>query len=95
VDIFKLGEHGGPEDEKKRELFFESLFVFFQEFFYATGRIDKFLLSGEERMAGGTDLHSHFFIDTADGYFVAAGTDGINLIILGMDIFFHGKPPKL
>jgi hypothetical protein len=95
MNIFKLGEHGGPEDGKKRELLIEGLTVFFQEFFYPAGRINKFLLAGEKRMAGGTDLHSHFRIDAADGYFVAAGAYGIDLMILGMDIFFHRKPPKL
>jgi hypothetical protein len=95
MNIFKLGEHGEPEDEKKRELLVESLPVFFQEFFYPTSRINKFLLSCKKRMAGGTDLHFHFSIDTADGNFVAACAYGIDLMILGMDIFFHRKPPKL
>jgi hypothetical protein len=65
--------------------------IFLFEFFNPPGSIDQFLLSGKERMAGGTDFNPYFVHHGTEFEFVAAGTNSGDLMIGGMDIGFHGK----
>ncbi len=57
--------------------------------FNATGRVDKFLLTGEERMAGRTDIDIDLRLRAAGREFVATGTLYMAGDIPGMDFFFH------
>jgi hypothetical protein len=82
-------EQTAPEGRLRRLLIVFG--VFFAETINPTGCIEKFLLAGEERMAGGADL------DLDIGTLGRPGFDDIAAVALdrhrfvfGMDSFFHG-----
>lgn len=67
------------------------LFVAAVELINTTGGIDKFLLSGEERMAFGADSDLGFRTGGFDVPNFAAGAGNDRVFVLGMNIFFHFK----
>jgi hypothetical protein len=72
---------------------FVGVFVFFQEPFDASGRVDQLLFAGEKRMALGTDFHPDIFPGGTDLKDIAAGASNRCLMIRGMNIGFHGAKP--
>jgi hypothetical protein len=62
---------------------------FFAESLDATGRIDEFLLSGEERMAGATDVDVDFCDGAASDKGIATGAVNVAISIFGVDFGFH------
>jgi hypothetical protein len=70
--------------------------VLLVELLDTAGRVNQLLLAGKKGMAGGTDFHIDFFVHGAEFEFAAAGAFGHNLVVLGMNVRFHGypKPPK-
>jgi hypothetical protein len=63
------------------------------EALHSSGGVQKLLLTGEERVAGGADFH----VDIASvcgpgGKGVTAGTMHANFVIIGMDGGFHNSP---
>jgi hypothetical protein len=68
----------------------EMLGVLLVELLDPAGGIDQFLLAGEKGMAGGTDFHLDLLVNGAELNLVAAGALGLDLVIGGMDISFHG-----
>ena len=69
-----------------------SLAVATGEFLNSTRGIDKLLLAGEERMAGGANADSHVLSRRARGVNRAAG-GAINggFVVVGMDVGLHGR----
>ena len=63
--------------------------ILLHKFFNPAGGVNQFLLTGKKGMAGGAYLNLHFRIDRSKLYFIPAGTLCCNLMVLGMDIFFH------
>jgi len=61
------------------------------EFVYATKLIYKTLFTGKEWVALGTDVDSHIRLGRAGEERGAARTGDCDLIVLWMDIRFHGK----
>jgi hypothetical protein len=59
------------------------------ESFDATGRIDEFLLSGEERMAGATDVDVDFCDGAAGDKGIATSAVDVAISIFGMNLRFH------
>src|SRR5437773_2503760 len=57
--------------------------------FYSPGRIHQFLLPGKEGMAAGTDFQTDLGFRRASLKLVATGTGYQDLVILGMNAFFH------
>jgi hypothetical protein len=53
------------------------------------GRVDQFLLSGEEGMALGTDFNTDIGLGGTNGHFVAAGATNDGFFIVGMNSAFH------
>ena len=60
-----------------------------REFFYAPGRINKFLFAGEKRMAGGTDADFNVSFGRASVINRAARTNDVGLLIIGMNVRLH------
>lgn len=71
------------------QLFIANFAVTLTETFYTTRRIYKFLLTGEKRVAFGTD--TYFDFRTGGLYFpdCAASANHFGIAILRMDVFFH------
>ena len=64
--------------------------VFALKTLHASGGVDKFLLSGEERMAIGTDVEPEVGFQCALGLPLGtAGTGHFSWFIFGMNTFFH------
>jgi len=59
------------------------------EAIYATTCVNKLLLACEERMALGTDIHSHLFFYRTCNEFSAASADYFTFAVIGMCIWFH------
>ena len=59
------------------------------EAIYATTCVDELLLTREERMALGTDIHSHLFFYRTCNEFSAASADYFTFAVIGMCIWFH------
>jgi hypothetical protein len=69
--------------------------VLFLEPVYPSCSIDKLLLTCVKRMALGADFNMDFFPDTGLGFkLVSTGAAYLGVAELGMDIFFHYKPPN-
>jgi len=65
---------------------------FLFEFIDSTFDVGKFLSTGKERMALGTDFYFYFFDGGAGSEGVAAGTADLTVgIVFRMDIFSHGQ----
>ena len=65
---------------------------FLFEFVDSTFNIGKFLSTGKERMAFGTDFHFYFFNGRAGSEGVATGTTDLTVgVVFRMDIFSHGQ----
>jgi hypothetical protein len=62
---------------------------FLAESLDATGRIDEFLLSGEEWMAGTTDIDVDFCDGAAGDEGIAAGAVDVAISLFGVDFGFH------
>jgi hypothetical protein len=60
-----------------------------REFFHAPGSIDKFLFTGEKRMAGGADADFNISFGRASVINRAARANDIGLLIIGMNVRFH------
>jgi hypothetical protein len=70
-----------------------STIVFLAKLVDASRRIKDFLLAGEERVAGGANLHMEFFLTqggTGDEL-VAAATYDLDILVLRMNIRFHDR----
>lgn len=94
VDITKKNNRAGRMKIKKRlPLFFLHLgivlCVTLLELLDPTGGINKFLLACEKRMACRTDFDLDLTHNGTELHLVAAGTDRLNLVIFGMNSFFH------
>lgn len=55
----------------------------------ASAAVDKLLLTGEERVALGTDLHLYILLCGTGFDHVAAGALDSGGLVIGMDPFFH------
>ena len=82
-------KRGRPVLKRHREG--SGLLVAAVEFINTTGGIDKFLLSGEERMAFGANGDLGFRTGGFDVPNFAAGAGNDRVFVLGMNIFFHFK----
>ena len=60
-----------------------------REFFYAPGRINKFLFAGEKRMAGGTDADFNVSFGRASVINRPARANDIGLLVIGMNVRLH------
>lgn len=60
------------------------------EFFDSSGGIDELLLTGKERMAGGTDTDFNVCAGRAGAVGGSTSADDGRLDVFGMDISFHG-----
>jgi hypothetical protein len=70
-----------------------SAIVFLAKLIDAPRRIKNFLLAGEERVAGGANLHMEFFLTqsgTGDEL-VAAAAYNLNILVSRMNIRFHDR----
>jgi hypothetical protein len=54
-----------------------------------SGGVDQLLLSGEERVALGTDFNTDIGFGGTDGHFVAAGATNDGFFVIGMNSAFH------
>ena len=61
----------------------------FLELLNTPAAVDELLLSGKERMAGGTYVQSHFFLDRLALQRVAACTSHLADFIVWMNSLFH------
>lgn len=59
------------------------------EAIYATTCIDKLLLTREERMALGTDIHFHLFFYRTCNELCTASAGYFTFAVIGMCIWFH------
>jgi len=57
----------------------------------ATGCVDEFLLSGEEGVAGATDIDVDLWDSAAGDERVATGAVDVAISIFGVDFGFHGQ----
>ena len=66
------------------------------EFVHASAGVNKFLLAGEVWMALGADFNSEFLhvLRRAGLESVSASADDCDVMILGMDTFFHFCSPN-
>jgi hypothetical protein len=64
---------------------------FVLELFDTTGRVDELQLAGVEGMASVADINLQFFAYAARDKRVAATAGNFGLMILGMDVCFHGR----
>ncbi len=78
-----------------RLFFFQMLGVFLHELLYAPGRVNEFLLTGEEWMTGRANFNPHFPLDRTELNLTATGTGCNYFIVLRMDSFFHWYAPSL
>ena len=85
------GYEGKMEGRGNGYLLFAALdtCIFLLEFLNTPRGINQFLLSGEIRMTGGTNLDSHLFIHGSEFDLIAASTNSLDLIIFWMGIWFH------
>jgi len=63
--------------------------VFFLEFLNTACGIDEFLLTCKKRMAGGTDFNFDCLVYRTELNFITTSALGFNLMVCGMDIWFH------
>ena len=63
--------------------------VFFLKAVDSAGRVNQFLLAGEEGVALGTDFHLDIFLGGSHIKGGAAGTGRCGFCVVRMDIFFH------
>src|SRR2546430_11897524 len=61
-----------------------------REFLHPPGRIDELLFPGEKRMAGGANTDFNVPLGRARVIDSAASADDIGLVILRMNVRFHG-----
>ena len=56
---------------------------------YAAACINKLLLAREERVALGTDIHSHLFLYRTCNELCTASADYFTFAVIGMCVWFH------
>lgn len=59
---------------------------------YTSFSVDNLLLSGEERVASAADFNSYLLFCGTQVYFVPAHAGSDELVVLGVNSFFHLKP---
>jgi hypothetical protein len=59
------------------------------EAFNTSGRVNQLLFSRKERMAGRTEFQPDFLFGGASFKLVAAGAGNNNVMVFGMNSFFH------
>jgi hypothetical protein len=65
--------------------------VFFLKPLHPSGGVHQFLFAGKKGMALGTDLYSDLLLSRAGGKFRPAGAAGSDLMVGGMNFFFHDR----
>lgn len=74
----------------------QMLGIFLVKFLNTSCCIDKFLLPGKKRMAGGTDFDTDLLADRSQLKLTATCAFCFNFIVFGMNFRFHvHQPPKI
>jgi len=87
--IFEIVDSGNSKVAGMRLFAFSFNFVFAAESFHTAGRIYQLLLTGEKRMAIGTDFYFDYFLGRTGWIFRTTGTGYSHFKIFGMDTGSH------